>query len=115
MVELSEGCGILLVRAVIPDMGEPTVEGHKEADGVLRDPLADTIASALLRAGNQSRVVNDAVEDLALRWLRRTQAATVRPWARRQCVAPHRGRCRSRAGLSECSWIVWKKVPGSKS
>lgn len=32
--------------------GRLTVEGHKEADGILLDPLADSIAGALLRAGN---------------------------------------------------------------
>lgn len=43
----------------------PTVQRDKEADGVLGDPLADAIARALLDAGDQGGVVDDAVEDLA--------------------------------------------------
>lgn len=69
--------------------GRLTVEGHEEANGVLRDPLADTVAGALLGARDQSRIVDDAVEDLARGRLGGgTQAAFVRPGPRER-VAPH--------------------------
>ena len=45
------------------------MQRDKEADGALRDPLADAVAGALLDARDQSRVVDYAVEDLALGWL----------------------------------------------
>ena len=40
-----------------------------KAYSVLGDPLADAIAGALLDTGDQSGIVDDAVEYLALRWL----------------------------------------------
>ena len=43
----------------------PTVQREKEADGVLGNPLADTVARALLDAGDEGSVVDDAVEYLA--------------------------------------------------
>ena len=43
-----------------------TVQWYKEADGALRDPLADAVAGALLNAGDQGGVVDYAVEYLAL-------------------------------------------------
>ena len=42
--------------------GSITVEGHEKADGILGDPFADAVAGALLRACDQGRVVDDAVE-----------------------------------------------------
>lgn len=43
------------------------MQWDKEANCALRDPLADTVAGALLHAGDQGGVINYAVEDLALR------------------------------------------------
>lgn len=45
--------------------GGLTVEGHEEAHGAVVDPFADAIASALLDAGEEGRVIDDAVEHLA--------------------------------------------------
>jgi hypothetical protein len=47
----------------------PTVQRYIEAYRVLRNPLANTIAGALLDAGDQGGIVDDAAEHLALRWL----------------------------------------------
>lgn len=47
----------------------PTVQRDIKTYSVLGDPLADAIAGALLDAGDQSGIVDDAVEYLALRWL----------------------------------------------
>lgn len=65
------------------------MEGYEEAYGVLGDPFADAVAGALLGACDQRRVVDDAVEDLALGRLGRAHAALVRPRPRRERVAPH--------------------------
>jgi hypothetical protein len=59
----------------------PTVQRYIEAYRVLRNPLPNTIAGALLDAGDQGGIVDDAAEHLALRWLglarpRREGAAT---------------------------------------
>lgn len=43
-----------------------TVEWDKEANGTLRDPLADSVTGALLYAGDQGGVIDYAVEYLAL-------------------------------------------------
>ena len=42
------------------------MQWNKEANGALRDPLADSVAGALLNAGDQGGVVDYAVEYLAL-------------------------------------------------
>lgn len=52
------------VRAAAP-LGH-TVQWYKEANGALRDPLADAVAGALLDAGDQSGFIDYAVEYLAL-------------------------------------------------
>lgn len=79
------------------------MEGYKEAYGVLGDPLADTVAGALLGACDQSRVVDDAVEYLALRRFGGTQAAIVRPGPWRECVAAHGRRAAGVANSEVCS------------
>lgn len=65
------------------------MEGHEKADGILGDPLADAVAGALLRACDQGRVVDDAVEQLAGGRLGRAQAAVVRPRPWREGVSAH--------------------------
>lgn len=81
------------------------MEGDVEAYGVLRYPLADAIAGALLGAIDQGRIVDDAVEDLALGRLWRSfgsggaHAAVLGPGPRGEGVAAHRRRgCSERSG-----------------
>lgn len=59
--------GSVSVGAGIEAPFSHTVQWDKEADGALRDPLANSVAGALLHAGDQGGVVDYAVEDLALR------------------------------------------------
>ena len=63
---MSADITLVRVRAAAP-FGH-TVQWDKEANGALRDPLADSVAGALLHAGDQGGVIDYAVEDLALRW-----------------------------------------------
>lgn len=58
--------GSVLVSVRAGALCSHTVQRDKEADGALRNPLADAIAGALLYAGDQGGVVNYAVEYLAL-------------------------------------------------
>ena len=58
------GAVLVRVRAAAP-FGH-TVQWYKEANGALRDPLADAVAGALLDAGDQSGFIDYAVEYLAL-------------------------------------------------
>jgi hypothetical protein len=44
----------------------PTLQRNIKAYSVLGDPLADAVAGALLDTGDQSGIVDDAVEYLAL-------------------------------------------------
>ena len=48
--------------------GRHTVERDEQPDLTVGDPFADTIASALLCASEQGRVVGNAVEDLRGGW-----------------------------------------------
>jgi len=40
------------------------VDRHKEADLLIADPLSDAVSSALLCAGQESSLIDNAVEDL---------------------------------------------------
>lgn len=61
------------------------MQRDKEAYGVLQDPLADAIARALLDAGDQGGIIDDAVEYLALRRLGRAHGdlGLTGPWRER--------------------------------
>jgi hypothetical protein len=67
----------------------PTVQRDKEADGVLGDPLADAVARALLDAGDEGSVVDDAVEYFALGRLGRAHGQIGLAGPRRKGAATH--------------------------
>lgn len=69
----------------------PTVQRDKEADGVLGDPLADAVARALLDAGDEGSVVDDAVEYLALGRLGRAHGQVGLTGPRGKGAATHGG------------------------
>jgi hypothetical protein len=78
----------------------PTVQRYVEPYGVLGNPLADPVTRALLDAGDQGRVVDDAVEHLALRWLGRAHGGLglARPRRERTATHAYRGALQARAG-----------------
>lgn len=61
---------MVLVRVGAAAPFDHTVQRDKQANGALRDPLADAVAGALFDTGDQGSFVYYAVEYLALRWFR---------------------------------------------
>jgi hypothetical protein len=80
-----------------------TLEGDIEANGALGDPFADAVAGALLDARDQGRVVDDAVEYLALGRLGCAHGdfGLCSPW--RERAAPHGGQRAPGAMVYGCS------------
>lgn len=94
-MQLGECCGECQCRDQLGHVPRHTVERDIEADGALRDPLADAVAGAFLDAGDQGGVVDDAVEDLALRRLGRAQGQVGLAGPRRAGASTHGLRARA--------------------
>lgn len=83
--------GVAVSQAGLAILEAHTVQRDVEAYSTLRNPLADAVTGTLLDSGYQSSVVDDAVEDLALRRFRCDYSGIGLRGARWKCTATHSG------------------------